>query len=84
LDATEVSVFPNPAHDVVQLKLDLKEQHKKVELGVMDILGNILQVHPIDIQQGTVPVNISSYPAGTYFFTVKTDKGFATEKVIKE
>ncbi len=84
LEASEVSVFPNPARDVVQLKLDLKEQHKKVELGVMDVMGNIIHVYPVDIQQGTFPVNISSYPTGTYFFTVKTDKGFATEKVIKE
>jgi hypothetical protein len=80
----EVSVYPNPTNGVVNLKLDLQEQHKKVELGIMDLNGRVISVYPIDVQQGIVPINISSYPSGTYFFTVKTEKGFATEKIIKE
>jgi hypothetical protein len=84
LEQDEVNIFPNPTTGMVNLKLDLKENHKKVELGIMDMMGRILNVYTLDTQNGIIPINISSYPAGTYFFTVKTDKAFTTEKVIKE
>jgi hypothetical protein len=80
----EVSFFPNPTADVVNVKLALKETAKSVQLGIMDITGRILNTYTLDVQNGIIPVNISNYPSGTYFFTVKTDKAFITEKIIKD
>jgi hypothetical protein len=84
LGEDEVSFFPNPTADVVNVKLALKETAKSVQLGIMDITGRILNVHTLDVQNGIVPINISNYPSGTYFFTVKTDKAFTTEKIVKD
>jgi hypothetical protein len=83
LEATEVSFFPNPTVDMVNVKIDLKENAKTVQLGIMDFTGRIINTYDLDVQNGIIPVNISNYPAGTYFFTVKTDKAFTTEKIIK-
>lgn len=83
LDNSEVGFFPNPTADVVNVKLALKETAKTVELGIMDFFGRVISTYTLDVQNGIVPVNISNYPAGTYFFTVKTNKAFTTEKIIK-
>lgn len=84
LEEDEVSVFPNPTNGLVNLSLKLKSTPKKVDLGIMDFNGKLIEVISINQQDGVIPVNISHYPAGTYFFTVKTDKAFTTEKVIKQ
>lgn len=84
LTEDEVSVFPNPTNGLVNLSLKLKATPKKVDLGIMDFNGKLIEVISINQQEGIIPVNISHYPAGTYFFTVKTDKAFTTEKVIKQ
>ena len=69
------------AEDVV--KLNLEEQAKYVKLGIMDFTGKVLATQDLNVNEGTVPVNLANYPAGTYFFTVKTDKAFRTEKIVK-
>ena len=53
-------------------------------MGIMDEMGRILQVQEVFEQKGVVPVNMSAYPPGTYFISVKTEKAFGTEKVIKK
>ena len=84
LKADEVQIFPNPAKSIVNVKLDMEENHQKVELGIFDINGRLIQQIDVQDQHGVTPINIGSYPSGTYFFSVKTEKSFATEKVIKE
>lgn len=84
LEEDEVKVFPNPTTSVVNVQLNLKEAAKTVQLGIMDFTGRLINTYDLNVQNGVVPVNISNYPAGTYFFTIKTDKAFTTEKVIKQ
>jgi hypothetical protein len=80
----EVKIFPNPTEGQVNLSLNLEAEHQKVELGIMDFNGKLLEVITINQQQGITPINISQYPSGVYFFTVKTNKAFTTEKLIKQ
>lgn len=84
LKENEVTVFPNPVVNTVQVKLNLENEASRIQLGVMDEMGRLLQIQDIPDQHGTVSVNMSAYPPGIYFFTVKTDKAFSTEKIIKE
>jgi hypothetical protein len=84
LKENEVSIFPNPTTDIVNVKLDLSEAPKKVELGIMDINGQILRVIPLEGQQDLKTISIQDFPAGTYFFTVKTDKAFSSQIVVKQ
>ena len=83
LKENEVSVYPNPVVNTVQVKLNLEELAMRVQIGIMDEMGRILQVQEVPDQHGIISMNMSAYPPGTYFITVKTDKAFSTEKVIK-
>ena len=84
LKVEEVEIFPNPVKSVVNIKLDMEENHKNVELSILDINGKVIQKLDVQEQHGITPVNISSYPSGTYIFSVKTEKSFDTQKVINE
>lgn len=84
LAAEEVSVFPNPATDRINVALNLKDASNDVQVGIMDMSGRLLEVKQLGAQQaGTFEINVKHLPVGTYFLTVKTEKGFSPEKFIK-
>ncbi len=71
----EVSIFPNPASDVINIKTDL--EFTTVEL--YDILGKrVLQTGP------TNQLNISSFKSGVYFIKLHSTKATLTKKVVIE
>ena len=84
LEATEVSIAPNPATNNVNVALNLNEPAKDVQIGIMDMTGRILEVIKVGAtQKENVSIDVSNYTPGTYFLTVKTEKAFRPEKFVK-
>lgn len=83
LKENEVTFFPNPTSNFVNVKLNLEESAKYVKLGIMDVTGKVLETLDLNVNEGNTQVSLSKYPAGTYYFTVKTDKAFKSSPVIK-
>jgi hypothetical protein len=77
LDAS-ISVYPNPADGIVNIKSD--NVIKSVE--VYDIQGRILQ-HVSDVNNIT-SVSIDGYGSGIYFLKIRSDKGIRIEKIMKK
>jgi uncharacterized repeat protein (TIGR01451 family) len=77
LDAS-ISVYPNPADGIVNIKSD--NVIKSVE--VYDIQGRILQ-HVSDGNNIT-SVSIDGYGGGIYFLKIRSDKGIRIEKIMKK
>ena len=72
-----VSIFPNPAHDLVTVQgVGMKE------IQLIDISGRILQEwHNIDTFSKEIGL---SYPAGNYFIHVTGDNWQETKKLVVE
>jgi hypothetical protein len=83
LKENEVTFFPNPTSNYVNVKLNLEESAKYVKLGIMDVTGKVLESMDLNMNDGNTQVNLAKYPAGTYFFTVKTDKAYRSAPIIK-
>jgi hypothetical protein len=62
----EVKVFPNPTIDVVQIQFTTNQKNTLVELYSVE--GKLLEKHSVNSQ--TVEMNMSTYPAGTYFLRI--------------
>lgn len=72
-----VQVFPNPATDVLYLRIDEPLQ----EIRVYDIAGRLLMSEqPHGLQEVTLPV--SSLPCGIYQLYVRTDRSIAVQRII--
>lgn len=72
---SSVSIFPNPASDVINIKTDM--ELTKVE--VYDILGKrVLE------SVATNQLNVASFKAGVYFLKLHSSKGIMTRKVVIE
>jgi hypothetical protein len=62
----EVKVFPNPTIDVVQIQFITNQKNTLVELYSVD--GKLLEKQSVNSQ--TAEMNMSAYPAGTYFLRI--------------
>ncbi|WP_137904067.1 M28 family peptidase [Chryseobacterium sp. 2VB] len=70
-----IRIYPNPAKDLVTVEFQEKVKHFKVEVN--DMAGNT--VLNLENQE---KINTSGLTNGVYTFTIKTDKGNTTKKII--
>ncbi len=71
--AKSMHLFPNPAHDVLNIEL----YHELEWVKVLNLQGEII------ISQNQLKVDISMLPTGVYLVQVKTELGFINEKFVK-
>lgn len=81
----EVSVYPNPTRDNLNLTLDFNEVELK--LFLFDSKGNLLQKSDLGVRSGIsdVALDMSELEEGIYFLKISSEDGFSqTLKVVKE
>jgi hypothetical protein len=76
-DAT-ITVHPNPARDHVVIEADVTIEH----VTILDFLGK--QLYSSDENSKSVKIDISGFPAGTYFVRVVSENSIATKRLIKK
>lgn len=77
----EVSVFPNPVKDMLQINLNYVVGNN-AEVSVINMMGRVVYSQVFTGQEPTHYVDFSIHPAGIYFIQVKNGEGRAlTQKV---
>jgi hypothetical protein len=70
------TIAPNPASDYVTLDLDLVDA-ADVHIDIMGYDGRILESRDLgQVQNGTFEFDVTEYPAGMYFMSVKSSVGY--------
>lgn len=75
--AIEMSVFPNPASDFVNINCG-----KIRSVQVFSIDGKMIR--NISVQSDEIQVDMNNLPYGTYLFIIGTETGTTTRKIIKK
>jgi hypothetical protein len=78
--SSELSVFPNPASNVINVANASSSLINGVE--VVDINGRTVKTVKFD-GVAEAQINISDLASGMYIMNISTDKGVATKKVVK-
>ncbi|MBQ6047057.1 MAG: C10 family peptidase [Bacteroidales bacterium] len=78
VEAAEVTVYPNPAREWVEVRSDGSEV---LGVTVYDMRGQV--VHKEEATRRHGRVNIGALPNGVYMMRVETDRGTAIKKVVK-
>ncbi len=73
----ELSIFPNPATQVVNV---LAEESIN-SVRVMNALGQVVYTNN-NVNAESMQLNVNDYAAGMYIITVNTDKGTSTQRVM--
>jgi len=75
--ALNIKMFPNPATDKVTITLESEAKY-----SLMNLTGQLVQEG--NLANGDNTIGLTELPAGLYFLTLETDRGRATQKVIKQ
>ena len=73
----QISIFPNPSSDNIQLQIHKEIKIEKIEL--LDISGRLIRSYLYDFQV----LDINYLPEGLYYIKIGTDKGIISKKLIK-
>ena len=76
-----VTLFPNPAKEVVNVQCTMNNVQLTGELSVFDVYGKLLQIVPITSE--ITPINVSGLADGMYFVRVTTEVGTVTKAFVK-
>jgi hypothetical protein len=72
----ETSTFPNPAKDLVTVKVDASGT---AVLNVTDLAGRTVLSQEVSIVNGQFTTNVSGFNAGTYVFNLSYDNGASSQ-----
>ena len=78
----EIIIYPNPANNVLTLKVEQTSFSERDRLQLFSIIGEQLYSSSINSQQTTV--DLSKFPEGTYILTTSIDGIQKTFKILKE
>jgi len=75
----QVSVFPNPATDQINIELtDLTGEY----VNIFNSLGQLISTHPFD--QTRTHISASDLSRGMYLLNIQTDKGLVSKRIVVE
>ncbi|MES2429762.1 MAG: endonuclease [Bacteroidota bacterium] len=77
-----VTMYPNPATELVTIKLQQSLKANSI-LRVTDAIGRTIMVRNINATQNIIPLNIQTLAAGKYFVTIKNDAELIRQSFIK-
>jgi len=75
--STNISIYPNPATDNITI-----ESPQQAVIEISNIQGQLIKTYTSS--ENKTNVNVSLLPSGVYVVKVKTEKGIAVMKFIKE
>ena len=78
---SSVTLFPNPAKEVVNVQCTMYNVQMSGELHVFDVYGKLVQIVPVTSE--ITPINVSGLADGMYFVRVTTEKGAVTKTFVK-
>ena len=77
-----LEVFPNPASEVVNLKLMLEEP-QDVQITIFDMQGHLLNTRKFDnVSRETIELSVRDLPAGTYMVRLATPNGTNVRQIV--
>jgi hypothetical protein len=75
-----ITIFPNPAKEVITLRFDSRRNGKA---SIVSVDGKIIQTN-INITQQVNSINVSSFSPGMYILQLETKEGIETIQFIKQ
>lgn len=82
IDAWKISVAPNPASDVLHIRLNLSAENERVQLNLLDALGRrVARQEHSRLQQADLLLPVHQLPAGIYQLQVLCEEGVAVRSI---
>ena len=77
------SVYPNPVQNDLNIALAHNMGNEEVLINVYDLQGRSVMQHRIQMNEGTITLDASSLPSGTYLLSITVGGFTKTEKIVR-
>jgi outer membrane protein assembly factor BamB len=78
------SVYPNPVQNDLNIALAHNMGNEEVLINVYDLQGRSVMQHQIQMNEGTLTLDASPLPSGTYFLSITVGGVTKTERLVRE
>ncbi|MCG8327331.1 MAG: T9SS type A sorting domain-containing protein [Chitinophagales bacterium] len=80
---SSVAVFPNPAKEVLNVRIDLPEASSNLSVRLMNAFGQVVSEQYLgQLQNGNIEINLAQVPAGAYMLQVRDGQAQYTQSVV--
>jgi len=81
---TSISIYPNPASDIVNIEINTTEQIVNATYAIYDVIGNMVSNKKIGTLSGTYSdkIDVSTFAKGLYIIKISSNGGLASTKKI--
>lgn len=78
-----LNAYPNPTSDNLTVTYDIKGEAQNASLSVFDVLGQEIISKNLNVNKGSVKLNLDAVNPGVYFYAIKVEgKSVRTERFI--
>ncbi len=81
-DNQAISIYPNPAHEMITL--DIESLNQESHGFICDMLGRQQKSFQMDSRQKTKAINIGDLPPGIYTLKIVNSKSFSCKRFVKD
>jgi hypothetical protein len=78
---SSILLYPNPAQNTVWVKFE-NRAGKVVDMRIIDLRGKEVRILPATTEE-VVELSIANLPKGTYMLELRTEKGTAVKRIVK-
>jgi endonuclease I len=80
-----VAMYPNPSTGIVYINIETTVQDAIQMIAVQTLDGRMIwSIEALNVNSFRKQINLGDYPSGVYILKVKTAKGLAVRKLVKE
>jgi len=80
-----VKIFPNPAKELLNVRVDLPEAADNLSIRMLNAFGQVVSQRYLgSLQTGNIEIDVTNIPAGAYMIQVMDGKAQFTQAVIVE
>lgn len=82
---SNLSLFPNPVNDVLQINLSLSQAHS-ITIEMLDVSGKVIYIKTKNAAFGELneKVDVKNFPKGTYLIKINGENVSETKKIVIE
>jgi hypothetical protein len=85
LDASKVTLAPNPVSSRLNVMFDLDQTADKVQMIMTDVSGKIITTEQYEqVLNQSIEIDMERLPRGSYFLSIATPEGYRVERIIKQ
>ena len=78
----QLDVYPNPAIDIVNIKLNTVNEH--ADLEIYNMLGKVVMKKSYDFNAESLSIDISEFATGVYILKVSSSESTSYKRFIKK